>query len=84
MCINKRTIYKISVLILSLLLLTGCKAIQSKMGKERIDYSKACELKPIKLPPNALAVSKRYDIPKISNYNDTIITNPVPPDYCKE
>lgn len=79
---NKK-IYKY-LLIICCIFFVGCRSINSRIGKDSADYSKAVENKPLIFPPNALAASTRYDIPTIPDNNKPIITNPLPPDYCKE
>jgi uncharacterized lipoprotein len=66
---------------LLLLIVSGCQTLNSKFGTDRTDYSQACELPPLKLPPGSLALSKRYEIPEVAGNKDLIITDNVPPDY---
>lgn len=59
--------------------LLGCQPLSGKW--DSTDYTVAKELPPLKLPPDSLALSKRYDIPDISGNKDLIVSNNMPPDY---
>lgn len=63
------------------LFLTGCQSLNSKFGIDGSDYSDAQERAALKFPPDALPVSSRYDIPKISNIDGPLMYEPMPPDY---
>lgn len=80
---TKRTI-KILLMIGSVLVLLGCKSLNSRFGCDSTDYSCATELPPLKMPQDSLTLSKRYDIPAIPNNNNPLIDDISPPDYCKE
>lgn len=66
------------------LLIAGCQSMNSRFGCDTADYSSARELPPLKFPSEALAASKRYDIPQIPNNKKPILNDNAPPDYCKE
>ena len=80
----KNKTLKILLVISSMILLIGCQSINSRIGKDSTDYSCAKEMPPLKFPPNALTVSKRYDIPEIPNNNYPLVKNNAPPDFLKE
>lgn len=70
----------LSVLItIASIALLGCQPMSGKW--DSTDYSVAKELPPLKLPPDSLALSKRYDIPDIPGNKDLIVSNNMPPDY---
>lgn len=73
---------KIIVVIFSLSLFTaGCQSLHSRFGIDGDDYADAKEPPTLKLPANAMAVSKRYDIPDLPPTNTQMIPNDMPPDY---
>ena len=74
---NKKMIIKAVVLCVMVAGLSGCM----KYGADGMNYADAKEMPPLKLPPDSLALSKRYDIPDIPGNKDLIITNNQPPDY---
>ena len=65
----------------ALVLLCGCNGLGSRFGIDGSDYTDAKELSQLKLPPGALPVSTRYDIPTITDPNGPVIYDAVPPDY---
>ncbi|HSX20350.1 MAG TPA: hypothetical protein VLG38_04415 [Gammaproteobacteria bacterium] len=69
------------VAFVSITSLTGCRSVNSYFGCDSSDYTKVTELPPLKFPPNAMMVSKRYDIPQIPHNNNPDITTYAPPDY---
>ena len=73
-------IIKISI-ITSVILLVGCQSVNSRLGRDSSDYVSATELPMLKMPPDSLALSKRYEIPHIPDSNKQILTNDMPPDY---
>lgn len=79
---KKIDILKASIII-SVIILAGCKSLNSQFGCDSADYTHAKELPPLKLPANSLSVSKRYDIPTLPNNNNPLISDNVPPDYCQ-
>lgn len=76
-----KKILNLSLLLVCVGTVSGCRSINSRLGIDSTDYACAQEMPPLKLPEGALAVSKRYDIPAISGNNNPIITENLPPDY---
>ncbi len=71
-----------TIFIANVLFLFGCQSLNSRFGIDSSDYANAQELSSLKLPADALVVSKRYDIPNIpSKDQHIIIDNDMPPDY---
>ena len=74
-------LFKIGLGLVLGLLVTGCATYQDHFGGQGHRYEDATELKPIKMPRNALSSSPRYHIPKVAKSWQGVPSNIVPPDF---
>jgi hypothetical protein len=77
----KKQALRITLICCVTVFVCGCQNLNSKFGNDRMKYSDAKEEPALKMPPQALALSSRYEIPEIHGNSDQIIDNLQPPGF---